>query len=264
MKIAGTEIQRQTVSASHNSISANEDIPPVELLAPLWHTALILLLLLGVSLMNVLTRHMAAQSRSQYAVYSLTLVWEWIMLALVHWGLLMRGTPLRQLLGRRRPGAAELWTDIAIALGFWFGSLVALGAAGFLLRFTRLHPENIRGIVARMAPASPGELAVWFALSISAGICEELIFRGYLQQQFSALTRRVWLGIAISAVFFGLAHGYEGNSGMLLIALYGAFFGILAHLRRSLRAGMFAHAWHDSLSGLVLYFGNHLLQRIPH
>ena len=115
-----------------------------------------------------------------------------------------------------------------------------------------------------MAPAS---LASWHSGSRSAspaGICEELIFRGYLQQQFTAFTRRIWLGIAISAVFFGLAHGYEGTSGMLLIALYGAFFGILAHLRRSLRAGMFAHAWHDSLSGFVLYLGTHLLHRIPH
>jgi hypothetical protein len=51
---------------------------------------------------------------------------------------------------------------------------------------------------------------------------------------------------------------------MLLITAYGAFFGILAHLRRSLRAGMFAHAWQDSVSGIVLYIGNHLLHRIPH
>ncbi len=264
VKIAGTEIQRQTVNVPQNSISAIEDSSPGPLLAPLWHTGVILLLLLGISAVNVFTSHLASQSRSHYALYSATLVWEWIMLALVHWGLLMRGTPLRRLLGLRRRGATELWTDIAIALGFWFGSLIVLGAAGFLLRFTRLHPEDIRGIVSRMAPASPGELVLWFALAISAGICEELIFRGYLQQQCSALTRRVWLGIAISAVFFGLAHGYEGKSGMLLIALYGALFGILAHLRRSLRAGMFAHAWHDSLSGLVLYFGNHLLHRIPH
>lgn len=264
MKIAGTEIQRQTVNAPNISIPASEESPPERLLAPVWHTAVILLLLLGVSVVNVLTRHAASQSRSHYALYSLTLVWEWILLALVHWGLLMRGTPLRQLLGLRRRGATELGTDIAIALGFWFGSLIVLGGAGYLLRLTRLHPEDIRGIVSKMAPASPGELALWFALAISAGICEELIFRGYLQQQFSALTRQVWLGIAISAVFFGLAHGYEGKSGMLLITLYGAFFGILAHLRRSLRAGMFAHAWHDSLSGLVLYFGNHLLHRIPH
>jgi membrane protease YdiL (CAAX protease family) len=171
---------------------------------------------------------------------------------------------LRQLLGVRRAGAVEMWTDFAIALGFWFASLIVLGAVAFLLRLVHLHPEDIRDVVTQMAPASLGELAIWIALSISAGICEELIFRGYLQQQFTALTRRIWLGIAISAVFFGLSHGYEGASGMLLIVLYGSFFGILAHLRRSLRAGIFAHAWHDSTSGIVLYLGAHLLHRIPH
>lgn len=245
-----------------NTLQTETSQPP-HLLAPLWHTAVILVLLLGISVLNAFTHHLASQSRSHLAMYAITLVWEWILLALVHWGLLMRGTPLRQLLGLRRRGAAELWTDIAIALGFWFASLIVLGAVGLLLRFAHLHPEDIRGVVSQMAPASAGELALWIALSISAGICEELIFRGYLQQQFTALTRRISLGIAISAVFFGLAHGYEGKSGMLLIVLYGAFFGILAHLRRSLRAGIFAHAWHDSVSGIVLYFASHLLHHIP-
>jgi membrane protease YdiL (CAAX protease family) len=250
----------------------NESQQPSGPIAPLWHTALILALLLGISVLNVFTHHLAetlthqpaAQHRSHFILYGATLIWEWALFALVCWGLRIRRTPLRQLLGVRRPGAVELWTDVAIAAGFWLASLFALGAIGFLLRLVHLHPENIRGIVSQMAPASPSELALWITLSISAGFCEELIFRGYLQQQFTVLTRQVWLGIAISAVFFGLAHGYEGASGMLLIVLYGSFFGILAYLRRSLRAGIFAHAWHDSLSGLVLYFGSHLLNRIPH
>ncbi|HEY3988275.1 MAG TPA: CPBP family intramembrane glutamic endopeptidase [Acidobacteriaceae bacterium] len=252
------------MSTLHSDIPDIDSRPPGRLLAPLWHTAVIVLLLLGVSLLNARTHHLATQSHSHFAIYSITLVWEWIMLALVHWGLLMRGTSLRQLLGIRRRGAVEVWTDIAIAAGFWFASLIALGAVGLLLRVARLHPGDIRGIVAQLAPSSPGELALWIALSISAGTCEEFIFRGYLQQQFTALTRHIWLGIAISAVFFGLAHGYEGASGMLLITLYGGFFGVLAHLRRSLRAGIFAHAWHDSVSGIVLYFAGHLLHRIPH
>lgn len=252
------------MSPPDNAISQTQIVTPGRLLAPLWHTAIIIVLLLGISLVNALTRHMATETHSHVALYSATLVWEWIMLALVHWGLLMRGTPLRQLMGIRRRGVTELWSDIGIALGFWFAALFVLGVVGIVLRAARLHPEDVRGIVSQLAPSSGGELVLWFALAISAGICEELIFRGYLQQQFTALTRHVWLGIAISAVCFGLAHGYEGRSGMLLIALYGAFFGILAHARGSLRPGMFAHAWHDSLSGVVLYFGNHLLHRIPH
>jgi membrane protease YdiL (CAAX protease family) len=237
-------------------------------LAPLWHTALLLVLLLGVSWLGVLTRHLTGNTAlggpSHVLGYLITLIWEWILLAFVWWGLRVRGTPLRQLLGVRRAGATELWMDIAVGLGFWFGSLVVLSVAASLLRFAHLHPENVRGIVAKLAPASPAELVLWTALSISAGICEELIFRGYLQQQFTVLTHRTVLGIAIAAILFGSAHLYEGVCGALLIMLYGALFGILAHLRRSLRPGIFAHAWHDALSGFVLYFGAHFFTRLPH
>jgi membrane protease YdiL (CAAX protease family) len=241
-------------------------------LAPLWHTALLLAMLLGVSWVEVLTRHLSRNTAlrgqtpqpSHILGYLITLAWEWILLGVVWWGLRMRGTPLRQLLGVRRARATELWMDIAIGLGFWFGSLIVLGIAASLLRFAHLHPENVRSVVSKLAPASAAELALWVALSISAGICEELIFRGYLQQQFTALTRSAILGIAIGAVLFGSAHLYEGVSGALLIMLYGALFGILAHLRRSLRPGIFAHAWHDALSGFVLYLSAHSFVRLPH
>jgi membrane protease YdiL (CAAX protease family) len=246
--------------------------PSRRLLAPLWHTALVLALVLGISWAGVLTRHLTGNTAphgsmahpSHILGYLITLAWEWILLAIVWWGLRMRGTPLRQILGLRRTGASELWMDVAIALGFWFASLIVLSLAASLLRFAHLHPENVRGIVSKLAPASAAELALWTALSISAGICEELIFRGYLQQQFTALTRSAVLGIAIAAILFGSAHLYEGVSGALLIMLYGALFGILAHLRRSLRPGIFAHAWHDALSGFVLYLGAHFFSRLPH
>jgi membrane protease YdiL (CAAX protease family) len=246
--------------------------PSRRLLAPLWHTALVLALVLGISWAGVLTRHLTGNTAPRGSMahpshilgYLITLAWEWILLAFVWWGLRMRGTPLRQIFGLRRTGASELWMDVAIALGFWFASLIVLSLAASLLRFAHLHPENVRGIVSKLAPASAAELALWTALSISAGICEELIFRGYLQQQFTALTRCAVLGIAIAAILFGSAHLYEGVSGALLIMLYGALFGILAHLRRSLRPGIFAHAWHDVLSGFVLYLGAHFFSRLPH
>ena len=96
-------------------------------------------------------------------------------------------------------------------------------------------------------------------LCISAGFCEELLFRGYFQQQFLRLGRgRLWAGVAASSVLFGCAHLYEGAAGVLSITLFGAMFSLLASKRRSLRPGMLAHAWHDGLSGLVLF----LLQRM--
>ena len=72
----------------------------------------------------------------------------------------------------------------------------------------------------------------------------------------------VGLSAAVSALVFGGAHGYEGIAGIVLIAAYGAMFGVLTLLRRGLRTGMIAHAWHDSISGVALvllrHYGVHL------
>ena len=65
-----------------------------------------------------------------------------------------------------------------------------------------------------------------------------------------------------SALVFGSAHVYEGIAGVLLIAAYGAMFGVLALLRRGLRTGMIAHAWHDSVSGAALMLLRHYAQHI--
>ena len=98
------------------------------------------------------------------------------------------------------------------------------------------------------------ELLIWFSVSATAGISEEIIFRGYLQRQFAGITRSMLAGVLISAAIFGAAHGYEGGPRMILIGIYGLMFGLLAWWRKSLRPGMIAHAWHDAISGAVLYW----------
>ena len=112
--------------------------------------------------------------------------------------------------------------------------------------------DTMRRQLGLLVPSTRLELAVWFLLSATAGFCEEFIFRGYLQLQFAALTRSMFLGALLSAAIFGASHGYEGGARMLLIGIFGFMFGMLAWWRRSLRAGMIAHAWHDALSGAIL------------
>jgi uncharacterized protein len=92
---------------------------------------------------------------------------------------------------------------------------------------------------------------VWIALSVTAGICEETVFRGYLQRQFTAPTKSAPAGILLSAVAFGAAHAYQGFRIVILIGLCGALFGILAYWRGSVRPGMIAHTWQDSLNGVL-------------
>jgi hypothetical protein len=100
-------------------------------------------------------------------------------------------------------------------------------------------------------PHGGAEITVWLALSVTAGICEETIFRGYLQRQFMALTGSAPAGILLSAAAFGAAHAYQGFRMVIWIGLLGAMLGILAYWRGSVRPGMIVHAWQDSLGGVL-------------
>jgi uncharacterized protein len=231
------------------------------LLAPWWHTALMVLLIIGLSVAGVRQlRTFGDQPIRLVANYTLTIAYEWILAALALWGIHLRKIPLRQLLGEQRPGARGWWADIGVALGYWVGAVMVLALLGeALVKISGSHidPQKIGDVTQKLAPVTSLEMMLFLVLSISAGFCEELVFRGYLQQQFARMGRRIWVGIALSALVFGGAHGYEGIAGMLLIAAYGAMFGVLALLRGGLRTGMIAHAWHDSISGLALVLLRH-------
>ena len=125
-------------------------------------------------------------------------------------------------------------------------------------------PERMKAMheLADLAPANGLETAAWALLCLIVGFSEELVFRGYLQRQFIGWTHgRVGLGALATAVVFGGAHAYQGVRGIVLIAAFGALFSMLAIYRRSLRAGMIAHCWHDLISGLALAFlrSNHFI-----
>jgi uncharacterized protein len=236
------------------------------LLAPWWHTTLLVLVIIALSFAGVRQLHTLGDRPLHLVVnYSLSIAYEWILAALVLWGLYLRKVPLRQLLGERRSGARAWLADIGAAFVYWVIALTALGVLGnALVKISGSHidPQKIGAVTQKLAPTTPVEMLLFLMLSISAGFCEELIFRGYLQQQFARMGHRVWIGVALSALVFGSAHGYEGIAGMLLITAYGAMFSVLALLRRGLRTGMIAHAWHDSVSGVALvllrHYGVHL------
>ena len=78
------------------------------LLAPWWHTALMVLLIIGLSVAGVRQlRSYGDQPLRLVANYRLTIAYEWILAALAVWGIHMRKVPLRQLLGEQRPRSEE-------------------------------------------------------------------------------------------------------------------------------------------------------------
>ncbi|HZD32053.1 MAG TPA: type II CAAX endopeptidase family protein [Candidatus Angelobacter sp.] len=212
---------------------------------------MVLFVLLGASLGGARGMH-PASSHGKLPQYLLNIAWEWALTGFVYLGIRKRIT-LRQLIGGRWNDMSDLLRDLLIAAAFWLVAIAVLGAGGHLLRLDEGGKfESMRRELGFLVPGTTLELIVWCLLSTTAGICEEIIFRGYLQRQFGAFTRSMLGGLILSAIVFGAAHGYEGGPRMLLIGVYGLMFGLLAWWRKSLRPGMIAHAWHDAFSGAVM------------
>lgn len=179
-------------------------------------------------------------------MYLLTMASEWLVFRFVIVGVRRRHASISFVLGNRWSSGRQLLRDIGIAAAFWVIS------GGILVLFARLlHIDSSSRNVEFMLPHGALEFALWVALSISAGICEETIFRGYLQRQFIAFTRSAPVGIVLSAAAFGAAHAYQGWRMTILIGIYGLMFGVLAYWRGNIRPGMMVHAWQDSFSGIL-------------
>lgn len=223
-------------------------------IAPWWHTALLVLLLTGVSFLNARGTRRANTAGHHAAIYGATIVAEWVLFLLTWWGLRMRRIPLAEVLGFRR-GLRAWGQDLGVALIFWIAAMIVLGIISLSLRLG--HLASAQKTVMALAPRGAAEMLLWIALCLTAGFCEELVFRGYFLRQFSSPIHRVWLGLLLSSLLFGLSHGYEGVAGMIVIVVYGALFCALALARDSLRPGMIAHAWHDIFAGVALAILRH-------
>ena len=228
------------------------------LIAPLWHTLLITALILGNSFLGSSKVGAVHGSGSRILLYGGTFVTQFVLILLIWFGIRLRGVRMRDLIGGRWKSVEAFLLDVALAVGFWITSILLLFGIRVALGTIDLHnmqksvDDTVR-ILGPMAPHTYLEAGLFVVLSVSAGLFEEIIFRGYLQKQLAALGRNAIIGIAGSGILFGLAHGYQGTRMMIVIGIYGIFFGILAHLRKSLRPGMMAHAFQDSIAGIGLF-----------
>jgi membrane protease YdiL (CAAX protease family) len=203
----------------------------------------------------------AAASRGHVVFYLSTIGAELILLALTYPGLRLAGMTLKETIGGRWKSVEDFLLDLAIALIFWLVSYAVLIGLAFALHMA--SPGAIdkgKDTIMALAPKPGLELTLWLCMSAVAGFVEEIVYRGYFQQQFGRLLRNIWPGMLLSAAVFGLSHGYEGGKRMFLIFIFGAMFGTLAIWRKSLRPGMIAHGWHDGISGVLLVIAQKLMK----
>jgi membrane protease YdiL (CAAX protease family) len=221
--------------------------------------ALAALLLFGFPLWDVLeTRALktSANPRRKALSYQRLVVVLWIC-AIAAWIML-------------RSGVLFVWPVVhqsfwqKVPPSFVWGLLLAWIVVNLVRAFQRRGTKLRETTVAALKrldfflPATREERS-WFAVvSVTAGICEEVLYRGFLIRYFSdgSWHLSVTLALLISSVFFGLAHGYQGLSGIITTGCFGAFMAIVFFITGSLGLPMILHAFLDLNVLFLLHRGD--------
>ncbi len=161
---------------------------------------------------------------------------------------------------RGRPWAAlNLGLSTPLRLGIGFGIAVLYVILAFIQRrAVAARPDRLEkirkrlGTLGTLLPHTPGELRGFLGLSLTAGVCEELLFRGFIWWYFTIWTGPI-IAVVISGVFFGFAHVYLGLPHVLKTGVVGVALGFLVLAFGSLWPVMIIHTAMDMVSGDVAF-----------
>jgi membrane protease YdiL (CAAX protease family) len=176
------------------------------------------------------------------AFFASVVVLHWASVAAVVLVLWKNGQRLRQI-------GFEMQIPGVLA---FFGTLIAVGLALLMLR--QLWPAHEGPLEPSMAfyPATFSEKLAWIGVSITAGFCEELVYRGAAIRDLRGRGLKTWQAVAIASASFSLMHG---PTGVILFPLFFAFallFSALFLWTKRLAPAMYLHALFDVMAVLAV------------
>jgi membrane protease YdiL (CAAX protease family) len=203
-------------------------------------------------------RHFMAQPqvlrRERIRLYASTILFQWTLTAIVVWRAFARGLTLPQLgLSGGRPASIFLLTFIGatlIAAAHWMNLRRLAGSN---------HPaaEKLRAMAERLFPQSATETLLFTTLALTAGVCEEFIFRGFVIAALFDAGLSSWAAVIVSSLMFGFAHLYQGKGGSVGTGILGVLFASVRIAYHSIYPVVIWHAVLDVVAGIAgaRYFG---------
>lgn len=183
----------------------------------------------------------------------------------IYWSLIVSQWLLVLLTALLFAGAGRSLADIGQSLGPWpmrtFVTAAALLAAFALLssfttrQLKTAKPADLPDRMRRAGKILPqtGTERAWFAVvALTAGVCEEILYRGYVPWFVDAHLGVAGIGYIVAAVVFGLGHAYQGKGGMFVTAILGLIFGAIAFSVRSLVPAQLLHVAIDLVNGIAV------------
>ncbi len=220
-----------------------------------WDFALILLALgvvvpwRGTVRIQKLLNRPALTTAERLSLYASTIAWQWVATGLVAWRCLARGLNATRL-GLAIPDRA--FTAI-VAVGL---ALLLVANQLFAMRPLARIPSDRRGrwykIVVTVMPRNPLESLVFLVLALTAAVCEEFLYRGFVFAAVEDMAQGSLMAAALgSAAMFAIAHLYQGRRGLISTFLIGIAFALARIYTGSLLPPIVAHFLIDLVVGLA-------------
>jgi uncharacterized protein len=182
-------------------------------------------------------------------LYASTIAFQWAAVSVILWRATAHGIRPDQLgLSVRQPA---LTVGMSIVLsGLFFANQV------FSVKKLASRQAELKGLLPQLAlkvfPQDSVEGLAFLALVSTVALCEEVIYRGFIQFIFQDVTGGVvLLGILCSAIFFALAHFYQGTRGLLSTFVVGLLFAAVRSWTGSLIPPISTHFVADLTVGFL-------------
>lgn len=153
---------------------------------------------------------------------------------------------------------------LTLDLRFWLGLLLtAVIIAAMALQYSMLlrTPESRAKIgkqitdAAPFAPRDQRDMRWWCVLSVAAGVCEEIVYRGFVfwcgRELIGDSASATAAIIVAAAIIFMLAHTYQGKAGMPQVFVVGLITGGVFVLSQSLLTVIILHIVMDVAAGVL-------------
>lgn len=190
----------------------------------------------------------AVDTKEKLALYAATIAFQWLLCGVVAWRAFARGLLLEQLgLGSKN------WVGL---LAGGIGGAVLIGGLQWLnlRRIGKMEgaaPELLRKLAERLLPGGLIEYLPYSALAITAGVCEEFIYRGFVMAALLGAKVPLWSVVILSSVLFGFAHAYQGRGGIISTGVLGIVLALGRLWFASLVPVMMWHAGLDLAAGVA-------------
>ena len=157
-------------------------------------------------------------------------------------------------------GLGQLGFGLETGTGFWIGLALTVVACGLFIMQAialRRNPKKLQALAKQFEPVKPliphtnQEAKEFVAVSITAGICEEILYRGYLMLYITSAIaiESMWPAALLSSLVFGLGHAYQGPKGVLRAGLFGLAMAGLYLLTGSIWLLIILHTLIDLVNG---------------